>query len=190
MNIICHPSSRTNLKLWQLFGFNHIPAIDFGFKANLPFEDGSIEPRSSEIDLRLSNSTDHLTIFVEAKLTEHSFTAKDISNVEKYCCFAGVFYRDRLHAFAGNYLHYQLLRNVIAANYYRAGFCLVCDQHRPDLREAWDEVGKAIVPTDLKARCRLITWQHVATALPPALQTFLFGKYGIMTDSLTTGGQT
>jgi hypothetical protein len=143
------------------------------FKAKLPLKDGSIEPTSSEIDLRLSSSTGDLTIFAEAKLTKSNFTDKDTGKVEKYCCFASVFHRDRLHTEAGQYLHYQLLRNVIAANYYQAGFCLVCDQRRRDLQEAWSEVDKAIVSTDLRARCRLITWQEVATVLPPELQTFL-----------------
>jgi hypothetical protein len=180
MNIVCHPSSRANQKLWELFGCNQIPDLDFGFKANLPFGDGTIEPRSSEIDLRLSNSTGDLTIFVEAKLTEPNFTAKEISKVEKYCCFASVFFKDRLPACAGKYHHYQLLRNVIAANYYQAGFRLVCDERRLDLQEAWAEVGKAMMSTDLKERCRLITWQQVAALLPPELQTFLAGKYGIV----------
>jgi hypothetical protein len=50
MNIWFHPSSQTNQKLWELFGFNEKAAVDFGFKANLPFGDGAIEPTSSEID--------------------------------------------------------------------------------------------------------------------------------------------
>ena len=49
-----------------------------------------------------------------------------------------------------------------------------------DLQEAWAEVGKAMMSTDLKERCRLITWQQVAALLPPELQTSLAGKYGIV----------
>ena len=180
MNIVCHPSSRTNQQLWELFGFNQIPAVDFGFKANLPFGDGGTEPTSSEIDLRLSNSTGDLTIFVEAKLTEPNFTKKDIAHVNSYRGFASVFSSDKLPTQEGQYLHYQLLRNVIAANYYQVGFCLVCDERRPDLQEAWGEVNRAILSTDLKERCLLITWQQVATVLSAELQTFLADKYGIL----------
>jgi hypothetical protein len=180
MNIVCHPSSRTNQKLWGLFGFNEIPVVEFGFKANLPFGDGTIEPRSSEIDLRLLNSSGGLIIFVEAKLTERNFTNKDTRHVEKYRGFDSVFSRDKLSKREGKYLHYQLLRNVIAANYHQARFRLVCDERRPDLHEAWGEVDWAILSPDLKAHCRLMTWQSVATTLPPELQKFLAEKYGIV----------
>jgi hypothetical protein len=143
MNIVCHPSSRTNSKLWELFGFNQMPTVDFGFKANLLFEDGSIEPRSSEIDLRLGDSTSDLRMFAEAKLTERNFTRKDIAHVKDYRGFASVFSGNKLPTQAGQYLHYQLRRNIIAANYYRAGFYLIGDRRRSDLQEAW---GKSIGP--------------------------------------------
>lgn len=72
-NIFCHPSSLSNPELARLFGFVQLPEPDFGFKANLPFAAGGIEPRSTEIDLRLHSPG--RTMLAECKHTEADFTA-------------------------------------------------------------------------------------------------------------------
>jgi hypothetical protein len=40
-------------------------------------------------------------------------------------------------------------------------------------------VMKCVRPVDLRIRCKVLTWQELAKALPPRLQEFLSEKYGI-----------
>jgi hypothetical protein len=54
------------------------------------------------------------------------------------------------------------------------------DARRPDLREQWYEVMQAVKLTDLRWRCKVLTWQELCEALPEALQEFLDWKYGIV----------
>ena len=42
------------------------------------------------------------------------------------------------------YAGYQLIRNVLAAYAQGCSFCVIHDQRRPDLREAWFEVMAAV----------------------------------------------
>ncbi len=53
------------------------------------------------------------------------------------------------------------------------------DARRPDLREAWFAVMSCIRIVDLRLRCKVLTWQELAEALPGKLQRFLQEKYGI-----------
>lgn len=177
MNIFCHPSSPTNTALARLFGFDHLPNPDFGFKANLPFLSGQKEPRSTEIDVQFHSHTQ--TVLVECKLTELNFTFFTKEKVERYSGFAETFDVDRLLKDDCKFPYYQLIRNVLAARHCKAGFCLICDQRRPDLRVAFDEVVSAILDPNLRLRCSVVTWQQAADTLPIDLQTFLAEKYGI-----------
>jgi len=177
MNIFCHPSSIKNQALPQMFGFDHLPEPDFGFKAKLPFAAGGLEPRSTEIDLRLHSPT--RTVLAECKLTETDFTAKPRAHVERYAAFTETFDVASLPQRDGQFLHYQLIRNVLAARYHKASFSLICDQRRPDLQEAFAEVVSVIADPQLRLRCSLITWQQIATTVPVSLRTFLTAKYGI-----------
>ena len=179
MNIFCHPSTGTNRQLAALFGLKGTLALEFGFKANLPFAGGGTEPRSSEIDLKLSDGPLGRTVLIEAKLTEHDFTSREKMHVEHYSGFAQVFTTHQLPIEGDKYRHYQLLRNVLAANHFNGWFCLVCDQRRQDLQDAWREVMQAVTSSKLRSRCRMITWQQIATTLPVELQAFLEEKYGI-----------
>jgi hypothetical protein len=45
--------------------------------------------------------------------------------------------------------------------------------------ESWFRVLAAVRPLDLRLRCKLLTWQELAPALPSTLQSFLDKKYGI-----------
>jgi len=77
------------------------------------------------------------------------------------------------------YASYQLIRNVLAAHAEGCGFCVIHDQRRPDLREAWFQVMAAVKSAELRVRLAVLTWQELAALLPPALQDFLELKYGI-----------
>lgn len=77
------------------------------------------------------------------------------------------------------YASYQLIRNVLAAYAQGCSFCVIHDERRPDLREAWFEVMAAVKPAELRVRLKVLTWQELAATLPEGLQEFLDVKYGI-----------
>jgi hypothetical protein len=78
------------------------------------------------------------------------------------------------------YASYQLIRNVLAAYATGASFCVLHDERRPDLREAWFAVMAAVKSSGLRTRLKVLTWQELAAVLPDALQEFLDRKYGIV----------
>lgn len=77
------------------------------------------------------------------------------------------------------YAHYQLIRNVLAARAHGCRFCLMHDERRPDLREAYFEVLAAISSAGVRTRCQVVTWQELAAVAPAQLREFLAVKYGI-----------
>lgn len=83
------------------------------------------------------------------------------------------------------YASYQLIRNVLAAYASGASFCVIHDQRRPDLREAWFEVISAIKSALMRVRLKTLTWQELAAFLPSELQNFLDLKYGIVAPGRT-----
>jgi len=82
-----------------------------------------------------------------------------------------------------SYAGYQLIRNVLAAYAARGSFCVLHDQRRPDLREAWFQVMAAVRSAEMRVRCQVLTWQELATLLPEPLREFLERKYGIVAAS-------
>ena len=78
------------------------------------------------------------------------------------------------------YASYQLIRNVLAAYATGASFCVMYDERRPDLREAWFEVMAAVNNAALRVRLKALTWQELSATLPEGLQDFLSRKYGIV----------
>ena len=82
------------------------------------------------------------------------------------------------------YAHYQLIRNVLAAHATGTSFCVIHDQRRPDLREAWFSVMSAVRTADMRARCKVLTWQELVPLLPEDLRQFLDTKYGIAAPGL------
>jgi hypothetical protein len=78
------------------------------------------------------------------------------------------------------YSGYQLIRNVLAAYAEKCSFCVVHDERRPDLREAWFEVMAAVKTAEMRVRCKVMTWQELAALAPEELQQFLDLKYGIV----------
>jgi hypothetical protein len=83
------------------------------------------------------------------------------------------------------YASYQLIRNVLAAHATGCSFCVIHDQRRPDLREAWFEVMAAVRSAELRLRLKVLTWQELAAVLPDGLQEFLDIKYGIVAPDKT-----
>jgi len=83
------------------------------------------------------------------------------------------------------YEGYQLIRNVLAAYAEGCSFCVIHDERRPDLREAWFKVMSAVKSADMRLRCKVITWQELAALLPEPLQDFLDFKYGIVDAART-----
>jgi len=78
------------------------------------------------------------------------------------------------------YRSYQLIRNVLAAHAHGCSFCVIHDERRPDLREAWFGVMAAVKSAELRVRLKVMTWQELAGLLPEGLQEFLDVKYGIV----------
>lgn len=78
------------------------------------------------------------------------------------------------------YTSYQLIRNVLAAYASNCSFCVLHDQRRPDLREAWFPIMAAVKSAALRTRLKVLTWQELAALLPDGLRKFLDVKYGIV----------
>ena len=83
-------------------------------------------------------------------------------------------------AVAPGYASYQLIRNVLAAHAHGCSFCVLHDERRPDLREAWFQVMAAVKSAEMRVRLKVLTWQELAAFLPAELQEFLDVKYGIV----------
>jgi hypothetical protein len=81
---------------------------------------------------------------------------------------------------AEGYASYQLIRNVLAAYAQGVRFCVIHDERRPDLKEAWFEVMAAVRSAEMRVRLKVLTWQELVGALPESLQAFLDVKYGIV----------
>ncbi len=78
------------------------------------------------------------------------------------------------------YASYQLIRNVLAAYASGCNFCVLHDERRPDLMEAWFQVMAAVKSAEMRVRLKVLTWQELAAVLPEELQDFLDVKYGIV----------
>jgi len=77
------------------------------------------------------------------------------------------------------YASYQLIRNVLAAHATGTSFCVIHDERRPDLREAWFSVMSAVRTAEMRTRCKVLTWQELVPMLPDGLRRVLDAKYGI-----------
>jgi hypothetical protein len=119
-------------------------------------------------------------VLFEAKLTEGDFQIQGPSTVEQYRDFREVFDCSHLPRRGCDYVSYQLLRNVLAAHALNLQFCVLLDARRPDLLEQWYGIIQCVLPTDLRTRCKVLTWQELASCLPATLERFLSIKYGIV----------
>jgi hypothetical protein len=112
-------------------------------------------------------------LLIEAKLTESDFQKAPKAVVRAYRDFNEVFDGEDLPQTAKDYRSYQLIRNVLAAYASGCTFCVLTDARRPELTEDWYAVMKCVRPVDLRIRCKVLTWQELAKALPLRLQDFL-----------------
>jgi hypothetical protein len=171
MDIFCCPGVFDDGRVFSLLGLEVGAVPEFGFRARVPLLGDKFD--RTEVDMRLGS------LLVEAKLTEADFQTRAKAIVETYHDFAEVFDRKALPKTQDGYLSYQLIRNVLAARATDCACCVLCDARRPDLLQAWYEVMRCVRPVDLRLRCKVLTWQELAAALPRRLQEFLADKYGI-----------
>jgi hypothetical protein len=177
MNIFCYPGVFRGRKFAQRWGIEPGIAPRFGYKARVPLANGRSD--RTEVDLRLGS------LLIEAKLTENNFQSAKKDVVRAYRDFSSVFSSHELPQTESHYLSYQLLRNVLAAYSLQCSFCVLVDERRRDLMDAWYAVLKCVKPVDLRTQLKILTWQEVAQTVPPRLQVFLAGKYGIGDSSPT-----
>jgi len=171
MNIFCCPGTLKQEALLSVLGVERGTVPRFGVRARVPMANGRFD--RTEIDMQLGD------LLVEAKLTEADFQSKEANVVEAYRDFIEVFDPELLRHAGERYSSYQLIRNVLAAHAGGSRFCVMMDARRPDLRDAWFEVMRAIRDHDLRLRCKMLTWQELAAVAPVKLQQFLAEKYGI-----------
>jgi hypothetical protein len=172
MNIFCCPGVTESRALALKLGFEVGEFPEFGFRARTP-RDGARLDRT-EIDMKLG------TLLAESKFTETDFQNQRPDIVESYRDLREVFDGELLPRVNGQYVSYQLIRNVLAAHYLGLSFCVLVDARRPDLIEGWFAIIKCVRLADLRTRCKVLTWQELAEMLPDKLQVFLDQKYGIV----------
>jgi hypothetical protein len=177
MNMFCYPGVTKRRELNLLLGTEPGDRPEFGFKPRIPLTSGFIE--RTEIDMKLGS------VLFEAKLTETDFQIQNAALVEGYRDFEEVFEVRDLPRRGKKYVSYQLLRNVLAAQALDLSFCILLDARRPDLIEDWYEILRCIRTSELRSRCKVVTWQGLAQFLPQRLRTFLDLKYGIVPAAAT-----
>lgn len=154
----------------RLTGIGDLP--EFGFKPRIPLISGFVE--RNEIDMKLGS------VLFEAKLTEADFQTQNAAIVEGYRDLEAVFEVRDLPRRGQKYRSYHLLRNVLAAHALNLSFCLLLDARRPDLIEDWYEILRCVRTSEIRSRCRVVTWQGLVQYLPCRLRKFLDLKYGIV----------
>ena len=171
MNIFCYPGVTRRMQVCRILGLDPGSGPEFGFMPRIPLLSEATE--RTEIDMKLGNK-----IF-EAKLTEGDFQIQRAELVEGYRDFRDIFECRHLPRRGRKYVSYQLIRNVLAAHALSLDSCTLLDARRPDLLEDWYGIVRCIRFADLRARCKVLTWQELTPSLPDALQRFLSVKYGI-----------
>ena len=174
MNIFCSPGVLAEGPVPLLLGIEDGCIPEFGHRARVPLASGNVD--RTEIDMRLGD------LLLEAKLTEGDFQCKYKEYVDRYRDLDEVFDRELLPLRNGRHPGYQLIRNVLAAHALGCSFCVLIDQRRPDLKEIWYSILRAIKSPLLRVRCKMLTWQEAAEALPEGLREFLSQKYGIVRE--------
>jgi hypothetical protein len=177
MNIFCYPGVTKRRELNLLLGTEPGDRPEFGFKPRITLTSGFIE--RTEIDMKLGS------VLFEAKLTEADFQTQNAAIIEGYRDFEQVFEVGELPRRGQKYVSYQLLRNVLAAHALDFSFCILLDARRPDLIEDWYEILRCIRTSELRSRCKVVTWQGLAQFLPQRLRTFLDLKYEIVPAAAT-----
>ena len=181
MNVFCCPGVRDSKPVAAMLGIEPTDLPEFGYRARVPMKNGASGKARfdrTEVDMKLGH------LLVEAKLTENDFQIAPPERVKSYCELEEVFDITLLPRSAGRFISYQLIRNVLAAHAGDFDFCVMLDARRPDLLEAWHTIMRAVKPTDLRTRCKVLTWQELSGELSPGLRQFLRVKYGIFGPAL------
>ncbi len=179
MNVFCHPQafSRGSM-LRALLGTRPPERLQFGCLPRLALVANHVE--RTEVDLRIGD------LWIEAKLTETEFQRAPRQRVLRYRDFHHAFDTELLPQTETFYLHYQLIRGVLCAFAEEQNrYCVICDDRRPDLIDAWFSVSSAVRHASLRSRLQLLTWQEIAAVLPPSMQHWLAAKYGIKSGERT-----
>jgi hypothetical protein len=171
MNVFCHSGTMRSEAVAHLLGIAARSRPEFGLRARVPLLNGRGD--ATEIDMRIGN------LLVEAKLTESDFQQAEKKKVWRYRDFLAVFDDRELPQSERCYYSYQLIRCVLAAFDRQAAFCVLLDERRRDLLEAWYSVMRCVTAAELRTACKVLTWQELARVLPTSLQSFLAQKYGI-----------
>jgi len=171
MNVFCYPGVFRDERVGSILDVTPGATPDLGCRARVPLANGKFD--RTEVDMRLGH------LLIEAKLTESDFQKAPKAVVRAYRDFNEVFDGEGLPQTAKDYRSYQLIRNVLAAYASGCTFCVLTDARRPELTEDWYAVMKCVRSVDLRTRCKVVTWQELAKALPLRLQEFLGEKYGI-----------
>ncbi len=175
MNVFCDP--KAPLRALNMAGSTlAVSTPEFGVAGRVPLLDGTDD--RTKIDMKVGD------LIVEAKLTEPDFTSKSKEHVERYRDFSDAFHVQSLPRDGEKYRGYQLIRNVLAASHYGWRFLVALDARRPDLLREWWAVHSAIRDSALRQRCGFIFWQELAHLAHPALQRFLFEKYGFQRERI------
>jgi hypothetical protein len=172
MNIFCYPGVTRRKEVSRMLGLEPGNLPEFGFMPRVPLISEALE--RTEIDMKLGS------MLFEAKLTEADFQIQRAELVQGYRDFQEVFECCQLPRATRKYISYQLIRNILAAHALGMDFCTLLDARRPDLLEDWYSIVLCVRSADLRARCKVLTWQELASCLPAALQSFLSVKYGIV----------
>jgi hypothetical protein len=173
MNVFCYPGVFRDGRVGWILDVEPVTIPDFGFRARVPLANGKFD--RTEVDMRLGD------LLIEAKLTESDFQKAPKSVVRAYRDFEEVFDIEDLPQTGCDFLSYQLIRNVLAAQSSGCAFCVLTDARRPELIESWYAVMQCVRPVVLRLRCKVLTWQELSNALPSGLRDFLSEKYGILT---------
>lgn len=172
MNVFCYPGVTRRMEVCRILGIEPGSIPDFGFMPRVPLLSEATE--RTEVDMKLGN------MLFEAKLTEGDFQIQRAELVEGYRDLRDIFQCRHLPRLGRKYVSYQLIRNVLAAQALDLDFCTLLDARRPDLLEDWYCIVRCIRFADLRARCKVLTWQELTPSLPAALRKFLSVKYGIV----------
>ena len=172
MNVFCHPRVFKDGRMYSMLNVNPGVKPELGFRARVPLANGRFD--RTEVDMRLGE------LLIEAKLTESDFQRAPKKVVDAYRDFREVFRCEELPQTSNDYISYQLIRNVLAAHAASSTFYVLVDARRAELMEAWYAVMKCICAVELRLRCKVLTWQELARAVPGSLRRFLNEKYGIV----------
>ncbi len=171
MNIFCYPGSLRRKRVCECLGVDPGLLPAFGVRAQLAMRGGEVD--RTEFDMELGD------LWIEAKLTEGGFGRAGRERMLRYTGMDKMFDLDELPKGAAHFAGYQVVRGLLAAVQHQRRYLVLLDARRADLEEICFRVLRSARDAEARSRFRLVTWQELAAALPPALQRFLVEKYGI-----------